>query len=373
MKGLRPTRAIVDLDALARNFHAIQEAQPAGCRVMPVVKADGYGHGAVAISRRLVREGSSALAVAVVEEGVELRRAGVDVEILVMGWIGDDQLGDLVRHRLVGNAHSLDVLKSLAAFANAEKLSLPIHLKVDTGMTRLGLRPEDIPEALEVLAASELRAEGLFQNFASADEAGSPQTEAQVRTFVGIYEALAARGLRLPIHVANSAATLRPPALPDSLPKPSRVRPGLAIFRDVMSFVSVVDQLKRVPKGTRVGYGGTFETARETVIAIAPVGYADGVPRSLSPRGHVVVNGQRCAIVGRVSMDLTAIDVTDVSPLPVSGDDVVFFGEGLPVGEMAETAGTVPWEILCGVGPRVPRVVLESGAEPVIASRFLVS
>lgn len=390
MDGLRPTHAVVDLDALARNFHALERRAPAGCAVMPVVKADGYGHGAAEIARRLEREGARAFAVAVVEEGGELRRAGVSAEILVMGWIGAEQLPDLLRYGLTPNAHSLDLLRDLAQFAAARRVRLPVHLKLDTGMTRLGLRPEDLAGAAELLArAPELTVAGAFQNFASADDADSPQTCEQTAVFAESLRALRARGIAPAcLHVANSAGTLCPRDWPADVPPPSRIRPGLILYtrfpglageeiEDVMALVSVVAQTKRVAPGTRVGYGGSFVAARETTIAVVPGGYADGVPRSLAGRGVVLVNGRRCPIAGRISMDLTAVDVTDLPEAPRRGDEVVFFGrsggERLGVEEMAEAAGTVSWEILCGVGPRVPRIIVEQGARVRVTSRFFPS
>lgn len=390
MDGLRPTHALVDLDALARNFHAIGRRLPAGCAVMPVVKADGYGHGAADVARRLEREGARAFAVAVAEEGAELRRAGISGEILVMGWIGRDQLPDLLRFGLTPNAHGLELLADLADFARGHGVRLPVHLKLDTGMTRLGLRPEEMGAAAELLARTpELTVTGAFQNFASADDVSSAQTSGQMRVYAHGIRALAERGIRPPcLHVSNSAGTLLPPDWPPDLPPPARVRPGLILYTrfagldghdhgDVMSLVSVVAQAKRVPPGTRVGYGGTFVTERESVIAIVPAGYADGIPRSLAGGGVVLVAGRRCPIAGRISMDLTAVDVTGLPSVPPRGEEVVFFGtsggERLGAEEMARAAGTVAWEILCGVGPRVPRIILERGAPTRVSSRFFPS
>ena len=391
---LRPVRAIVDLDSLASNFHTIQKGLPRGCRPMPVVKADAYGHGAAPCALRLQREGASILAVAVVEEGVELRRAGVTVPILVMGWIGPGQLDTLVDHWLTPNVHSGEQLAELLEFVEARGLRLAVHLKLDTGMTRLGVLPADLPSVIGLLGRGERRIwlEGVFQNYASSDEAGAAQTAEQTKVFLQGLRALRAAGHRPSmIHVANSGATLHPPDFPrgeDSDLSPTHVRPGLALYApvpglpheglsDVMSFVSVIDQVKRVPGGTHVGYGGAFVAARESLLAIVPGGYADGIPRSLSGRGVVLVEGTRCPLAGRVSMDLMAVDVTDLGRAPARGDEVVFFGRRggarLGVEEVAAAAGTVAWELLCGVGPRVPRVIVETGSVPSIQSKFLES
>jgi alanine racemase len=386
---------------------------------MPVVKADGYGHGAAHVARRLAAEGAKVFAVAVVEEGLELRRAGIAQPILVMGWIGRDQLSFLVGGGLTPNIHSVEQAEELKIFLDREeknflereegkvtapgprgrtsgaaRLPLPVHLKLDTGMTRLGVLPADVPRILDLLDALEGRIflEGVFQNYASSDRPDDPQTEAQTHTFEEILSLVLSRGHRPSmIHTDNSAAMLsrllNSPS--EQVLEPTHVRPGLALYArvpglsseannslsDVMSFVSVVDQVKTVPPGTRVGYGGTFIAGRTITLAIVPAGYADGVPRSLSGHGAVLIGGRRCPIAGRVSMDLTAVDVTDLPAPPARGDEVVFFGRQgdarLSVDEVARAAGTVSWEILCGVGPRVPRIILSGGQTVARESKFL--
>ncbi len=420
---LRPTRAVIDLDALASNYRTLAHLVPPGVAVLPVVKADAYGHGAVPVARRLAEEGAPILAVAVVEEGAELRRGGIAVPVLVMGWIGSDQLDALLTHRLTANAHSPEQLKELVDFTEARRVTLRIHLKLDTGMTRLGILPSQLGDAMQLVQSADGRIglEGVFQNFASADDAASEQTAAQQRTFEEMLSAIRAAG-HAPkmIHTDNSAGVLtrfadreisskvnaaeagasgvpRGTGLADGRPgfSPSKkilfglshIRPGLALYapvpglplkdflRDVMTFLSAVDQVKRVPAGTRIGYGGTFVCARETTVALVPGGYADGVPRSLSGRGAVLVGGRRCPIAGRISMDVTAVDATDLPRPPRRGEVVVFFGSSggarLGVEEAAAAAGTVPWELLCGVGPRVPRIIVRDGAAVETQSKFL--
>lgn len=390
MRTLRPTRAVVDLDAVAANYHRLAAALPEGTSPMPVVKADAYGHGAGEVARRLEREGAAAFAVAVVEEGVELRRAGVTAPILAMGWIGTGQLPDLVRHSITANVHSVDMITGLAAFARRRGVRLGVHVKLDTGFTRLGFRFEEIAGLIQALGAASphLSVAGAYQNFPSADLPDRGPTRRHLSAFAEAVKALDEAGLSPAVlHVANSAGTLTRPAWPDGLRPPTFVRPGLVLFapfwgvpggdevRDAMTFSSVVDQVKRVPAGTPVGYGGMFVTSRESTLAVVPAGYADGIPRQLSGRGVVLVHARRCPIAGRVSMDLTAVDVTDLPSRPIHGDEVVFFGwQGgarLGVEEVAEAAGTVAWEILCGVGPRVPRLIVEGGEAPRVLSRFV--
>ena len=378
---------------------------PAGCVPLPVVKADAYGHGAAHVATRLAAEGATIFAVAVVEEGLELRRAGITQPILVMGWIGEDQLGSLVTGGLTPNIHSVEQGEELKNFLESEekrKEPLPVHLKIDTGMTRLGVPPADVPRILDLLdgAREKIFLEGVFQNFASSDRPDDPQNEAQANTFEEILKLVLSRGHRpTMIHTDNSAAMLSRHSPTSSSSSPSKkssflfeishVRPGLALYarvpglsseandslQGVMSFVSVVDQVKTVPAGTRVGYGGTFVCARPTTLAIVPAGYADGVPRSRSGHGAMLISGRRCPLAGRVSMDLTTADVTDLPSPPRRGDEAVFFGRQggarLGVEEVAAAAGTVSWEILCGVGPRVPRIILSGGEIVARESKFL--
>jgi alanine racemase len=279
------------------------------------------------------------------------------------------------------------------SFFEGKNVTVPLHLKLDTGMTRLGLRPEDLPQAIELLRrAPNLVVEGVFQNYASSDEADSAQTREQTGVFFEGLKAIRAAGHRpAMIHVSNSGGILLPPSFEANPGRsPTHVRPGLILYARlpgldsplnreitaVMSFVSVIDQVKTVPAGTRVGYGGTFVAPRAMTLAIVPAGYADGVPRHLSGKGVVLIAGARCPIAGRISMDLSAVDVTDLPVPPLRGEEVVFFGTSrgvrLGVEEVAETAGTVSWELLCGVGPRVPRVIVENGVAASVQSKFVV-
>ncbi len=396
---LRPTRAIVDLDALVSNYHALERRAPHGAAVIPVVKADAYGHGAVEVARRLVPEGARHFAVAISEEGVELRRAGLprEIGIVVLGWVGEDQIADIQRFALEPNAHSLPLLAELAAFSQSLEpgTRLAIHLKLDTGMTRLGLADEDLGDAIQILSgAKRIEVVGAFQTFASADDPESPAPALQLARFGQMLRALSQAGVRPPmIHAANSGGTLLPRAV-DAAPPPTHVRPGWALYakapipgapplpdlRDVMTFETVIDQVRRVPRGRAVGYGGTFVAARDSVIAILPVGYADGLFRALSNRGAALFRGRRCPIVGRVSMDLTAIDVTELadapdSAAPARGERVVLFGSDrnggrLGVEEVAREAGTMTLEVLSRIGSRVPRVIFENGSPRRVISRF---
>jgi len=379
MKGERPTVASIDLAALAHNYgEALRLA--AGRTLIPVVKADAYGHGAVPVARRLVAAGAKRLAVATVAEAAELRAAAVRVPILVLGGVHDAAEAD--------DAAALDLVPVIQHGGHAPLLAraarergrpLAVELEVDTGMARMGVPPEDVAALAAGFARDgALVLEGVYTHLASADEAELAPTRRQLALFAEVLAGLRARGL-LPerIHVANSAALVAGTELEGALPaevnaarpgillygvQPSATRTAQASLRPVMSLRSRVANVRHVRRGDPVGYGATFRAKQRGRIATLPIGYADGVPWSLGNRGHVLLRGRKVRIAGRISMDLVTLDVGE---LPVEiGDPVVIFGESappesdrLPVEEQAEAAGTVPYELLVRVGPRVPRVL----------------
>jgi alanine racemase len=336
---------------------------------MAVVKADGYGHGAVPVARTAVSSGAEWLGVALVEEGVKLRRAGLCVPILVLGAIVPEAAEEVVRHHLTVSVSTWELALALNQAARASGQKAGIHIKVDTGMARIGLAPRDVlPFVEQIVRLKHLFVEGIYSHFASADEAGEPSTQRQLSEFKGVIAHLEARRVRIPLrHMANSAATID---LPES--HLDMVRPGITIYglypsREVshclalvpaMALTTRVVFLKEVPEGTSVSYGRTFFTRRTSRIATLPIGYADGYPRQLSNQGAVLVRGRRAPVVGRVCMDMTMIDVTDIPDASV-GDEVVLFGRQLgnevSVDEIAEKSGTINYEITCRITKRVPR------------------
>ena len=374
----RATRAVVDLDAVAHNLHCVRSLLPAGVEVCAVVKADAYGHGAVPVARRLAEEGVERFAVATVEEGVELRLAGIRRPILLLG-AGLSGIQAAIEHDLTPVVFSPSTARRVARAAREARRPIPIHLKFDTGMGRLGLLPEGWEPVLEELLRSPgVRLEGIATHFSSA-ESDPSFTRAQVEAFQKILDAIRRRHPvdGATIHMANSAGILNHPEAAGSMVRPGlmlygaapdRALEGKADLRPAMSFRTRVLYLKQVPAGSPLSYGQTFRTKRPSRIATLPVGYADGVRRALSNRGSVLVRGRRAPVVGNVTMDLTLVDVTDV-PGAAEGDEVVLFGRSeettLPVEEVAEAVGTIPYEILCGVGRRVPRVYLRHGASTV--------
>lgn len=362
----RPTWAEVDLDALASNFRAVRRHVGAGVKVLAVVKADAYGHGAAECARRLEAEGAEWFGVASPEEGVSLRRAGVTRPVLTFGGFWEGQAEVCVGERLVPAVYRLDMAAALDEAARAAGVVADLHVKIDTGMGRLGVRHEEAAEFSARLAElKHVRVDGLLTHFAVADE---PErlcfTDDQVKRFRDALEAFRAHGHRpAHEHMANSAATFAHPQTWGNMVRPGGVLYGLwrdvlpagstdPGLRPVMTVRSRVTLLKRVRRGETLGYGCTFEASRDTLVATLPVGYHDGYMRALSNRGRVVVRAQYAPVVGRVSMDLTMVDVTDVAGVSV-GDVVTLLGTdgelSVAAEDLARTAGTISYEITCGV------------------------
>ena len=380
----RPTCAEIDLDALAANFHAVRRRVGNEVRVMAVVKADAYGHGAAVCARRLAAEGADWFGVALPEEGIELRRAGIAQPILCLEGFWEGQPEALVKHQLVPVVYRLDMAEAFDRAAQAAGVVTDVHVKIDTGMGRLGVRHEEAAEfARSLKKFANLRVDGLMTHFAAADDAASDSfTAEQSARFQAAREAFG-RAAHAPtfLDMANSAATFAHPSAHGNMVRPGGVlyglwrdvlqQPtgeaeecGLPEFRPVMSLRSRIILLKRIEAGETLGYGRTFEAKRQTLVATVPVGYHDGYPRALSNRGHVIVRGRFAPVVGRVSMDLTLLDVTDV-PGVECGDRVTLIGAdgelSVQAEEIAGIAGTISYEITCGVSARVPRRFKEEG------------
>jgi alanine racemase len=374
---LRPARARVDLDRLAANYHLL--AAHAGRPVMPVVKADAYGHGAAHVARRLVVEGAPLLAVAYPEEGAALRAAGVKLPIVVLAGFAPGQEAVVVEHDLQPVVSTPETLDLALATAMGARRRLVVHLKVDTGMGRLGFPRERLEEAAAGLDGSgRVELAGLMTHLACADE-DAAFTERQLDRFDEAVRQLAARGLRPRyIHAANSAglAFLRPTH--------TLVRPGLLLYgvrprplspdlpvQPVMSLSARIALVKQVPVGTTVSYGARWVAARPSRVATIPIGYADGVPRTrvMAETGAFVARGERIPVAGTVCMDLTMADVTD-HPSVQAGDEAVLFGDAPGAWDVAECAGTNAWDVLTRVGSRVPRIYVEGGRVMAVASRY---
>jgi alanine racemase len=382
---IRCTSAFVDLDATRHNFKTIRDylTSEAGLNrsagagpvtapgIIAVVKANAYGHGAVRVARALEEAGAAWLAVADIEEGIELRESGSRARILVFGALSVSDLDGIFSHDLTPTIASPSAGRALQHAAAARRIRQRYHLKLDTGMHRLGFRHENLERTLpELIASPNLELEAVYTHFATADDPGHPLFERQRANFeqaCGKLERLGGRPRYR--HAANSAGLLR-----DSRAWYDFVRPGLLLhgvvppplastvaLRPAMSLTSRVVAVKGIRTGESVGYGARFTADRATQLAVIPAGYADGLDRRLEGRGAVLIRGRRAPIVGAVSMDMLTADVTDISDVN-PGDDAVFLGsqgdepwQTLDAREMAASIGSIPYEVLCRLGARVVR------------------
>ena len=369
MAASRPTCAEVDLDALLANFRLIRRRAGADRQVLAVVKADAYGHGAERVAPVLEAAGADLFGVAMVREGIALRRAGVERPILVLGGVYPGEEEDLLRHRLTPIIFDLESARRLDGSFRAAGRRCPCHLKLDTGMGRVGFQPGELDAVLEALSALPgIEIEGVISHLALADEPAHPFTDEQVRRFRGALARIEAAGLRPRyVHLSNSAALFT-----RDLPECNLVRPGIVLYgalpsehfagslelRPVLSLRSRIAHLKRVPAGTGISYGHRYTASSEALIAAVPIGYADGYNRLLSNRGEALVRGRRARVAGTVCMDWTLFDVTGIPGVAV-GDQVTLLGadggDAISAEEWADRIGTIPYEVFCTIGPRVPR------------------
>jgi alanine racemase len=378
-KLLRPTWVEISLSKLRRNFERVRKLAGAR-RVMAVVKADAYGHGAVPIAQCLAGCGVDWFGVATVEEALELREAGIPQPILLLGGLYMSDPAHLTEYRLTPSVSSTARLDTYAECARRYAKPIEFHLKVDTGMGRLGLPRDRVASFLERYRDLEgLRLTGFFTHLASAEDLVASQTEEQAECFRAALAQLRGYGVEPQwIHVSNSAALfaglnfigenlVRVGALIFGyclpiLAPPGQGAPKVGPFEPVLTFKSRVVYLKDVPTGTPLGYGGAFHTRRPSRIATVPVGYADGLSHGLSNRGRTIVRDREARIVGNISMDMTLLDVTDIPGVDI-GDEVILLGASphcsITALEIAQELGTVPYEVLCSIGKRVPRIYVD--------------
>lgn len=366
---MRPTRAHIDLGAIAHNVASIT-ARIAPAEFCAVVKADGYGHGAIAVSQAAIDAGATWLAVALVEEGAVLRKAGIDVPIMLLGQPRGTDLTAAVGWDLRVAAYTPSVVDQLVEAAATTGKRPRVHLKVNTGMNRLGIRPDGVLALARALAdAPEIDFEGVWTHFALADDPASDVTDRQLAAFEAVLVSLESHGLMPPIvHTANSAAAVAHPTSHRDL-----VRVGISLYgiaaspmldgsvplRPALRLATEVSHRMDLPAGEAISYGQRFRLERDSVVVTIPIGYADGVPRSLSAAGgEVLIGGQRYPMVGTVTMDQLMVDCGPGSAVQ-PGDDVVLLGtqgdECIGPWDWAQLVGTIPNEIICGIGPRVGR------------------
>lgn len=368
MLRYRPTWAEISLGSLAYNVKEFRRRLPQSTRLMAVVKADGYGHGAAEVARAALAAGVDWLAVALVEEGIRLRQEGLAAPILTLGYLPPESLSAVLHYRLTPGIADLATLSLLEEEARRQKRKAGIHLKVDTGMGRLGPGEEESQELIKrAISSPHLELEGVFTHFAAADEEDKGFTMVQLDKFKRIVDTIKREKPQAIAHCANSAA-----AMAISAAHLDMVRLGISLYglypspsenslfhlRPVMSLHTAIAFVKEVPPGTPISYGRTFITSRPSRIATIPLGYADGYLRNLSGKAEFLVQGRRVPQVGRICMDYCMADITDVAKATV-GDPVVVFGtqgqEHISATELARLAGTISYEILCAVSARVPR------------------
>jgi len=368
--------AEIDLAAYRHNIRALKELTAPTARFMAVVKANGYGHGAGTVSRAALQAGADSLGVARLGEALQLRQAGIEAPILIFGYTPPNDVPVLAENRLSQTVFSYPMAEALAAKAAGASSPLRVHIKIDTGMGRLGILAGETPlehrvrEVQSIAALAGLEIEGLFTHFATADSADSSYASLQLRRFQDLIRAPEISDLRIPLrHAANSPALI-------NIPKShfDMVRPGIATYglepstewqrsdldlRPVLQWKTRIIHLKQVPAGFGVSYGITYETSKPTTLATVAVGYADGLSRRLSSRGEMLVGGRRAPIVGRICMDLTLLDVGETTEAAV-GDEVVILGRQgdavLAAEEMAATLETINYEIVTSITDRVPRI-----------------
>jgi alanine racemase len=375
LRESRPTWADVDLDQFARNVDVVARSLPDGARLVAVLKADGYGHGAVELAKRLTADRVAMIAVSLLEEALELRHAGIDLPLLVLGPVTRKQIVVALDNRVTLGVIGPEELDDACAIARERDVA--IHLKLDSGMGRMGVIESELPAVIEMIRATpRLRLDGIYTHFANADDTADPFTEIQIANYDRMLAALREAGIDAPRHhFANSAATLRGLVRPGDFaragialygPEPITIATGT--IEPVLRWRTEIMRLKELPAGHAIGYGTTFHTTRPSRIATLPVGYADGYDRLLSNNAEVIVRGTRAPVVGRVSMDLVTIDVTDVTDAAI-GDEVILLGDGITAEELARRSQTISYEVFCRISARVPRRYRE-GRDFSIRSRF---
>ncbi len=391
---LRRTWAEIDLDAAAHNFRAVRQAASPAAMVCCVVKADAYGHGAVRMAGEYEALGADWFAVSNLEEALQLRLSGISKPVLVLGFTPAEEAKALAEHNISQCVYSSEYARSLSRYAKEAGVTVNIHIKIDTGMSRLGFYFQDIDrdgaaveEVRKACSLPGLYPQGIFTHFAVSDSgrAGDAFTMRQFGCFKEMIEALLREGVSFDVrHCANSAAVLDYP-----LSHMDMVRAGIVIYglspseelrakpelRPVLSLRSVVSHVKAIKPGATVSYGRDFTADAERTVATVPVGYADGYPRILSPGGaQVLIHGRRCSILGRICMDQLMVDVTGLSGVEI-GDTVTLIGRDgggeITADELARCEGTISYEVVCGLSKRVPRVYLKNGKIDSIYNQLL--
>ncbi|MFY9568320.1 MAG: alanine racemase [Acetivibrionales bacterium] len=369
--------AEIDLDAIAHNTREIKKLTGSKVEMMGVVKADAYGHGVLEVVRTLLDNGVTQLAVSMLDEAIQIRKMGIDVPILVLNYTDPARADEIIHNRVTQTVFSTDLAQALSIAAVRLGKDVRIHVKVDTGMTRVGFIPgyNAVRNIMEISRLPGIILEGIFTHFASADESDKSYTLMQFERFMNLCTELTRAGIHIPVkHVCNSAGILQYPEMHLDIVRPGIILYGLYPSREVagkidlrpaMTLKANVIFVKDVDKDTYVSYGRTFRTDRKSRIATIPIGYADGYTRLMSNKGRMLVNGEYAPVIGRICMDQCMLDVTDLKHDVHVGDEVVIFGRQngscISVDEIADQVGTINYELVCIIGKRIPRVYLKEG------------
>ena len=391
--------AEIDLDAIANNVRAVRNVTSPHAKLIGVVKADAYGHGAVQVAECLIENGADMLAVSQIDEALQLRLSGVECPILILSDAEPERAEELIKYSITQTVFAPEMAASISEAAVKTGRKAIVHVKIDSGMGRVGFRaeePETVKKIIDIARLPNIEIEGIFTHFAVSDEAGGGQyTQKQFGAFMSVCEELKREGLDIPVrHAANSAAILRFPEMhldavragiilygmyPSQASKEAceQMHPGFEL-KPAMSFKAKITAVKRVPAGTYLSYGCTYSTEKESVIATVPVGYADGYARSLGGRAEVLIHGRRAPVRGRVCMDQCLVDVTGLADSGIevkAGDEAVLFGaqgnECVSPEELAALENTINYEIICSLSKRIPRKFIRNGLEAGVSNVLL--
>ncbi len=361
--------AKIDLNAIVYNISKVQKVVGEGVSVYAVIKANAYGHGALQVARALEKK-VAGFCVATAEEALALRDAGIKNPILIVGYIFPGSSEALIMEDITLTVFDYETAETLSMMAGRLGKTVKVHIKLDTGMGRIGFLPceQSVETVSQIAKLPHLEIEGLFSHFACADETDKTSAKAQLDAFIRFSEQLEGKGVHIPVHhMSNSAAITD---LPDA--RFNMVRCGIATYglypsdevnrqalklKPAMSLHAKVTYVKTVPAGTPISYGSTFVTERETVVATVPIGYADGYPRSLSGKGYMIIRGKKARVLGRVCMDQLMVDVTDIEGV-CRGDEVIVMGQGVDTETVARLSDRLHYELICDIGVRVPRVYI---------------
>ncbi len=370
--------AEISLDNIAHNIREIRKITSKNAEIMGVVKADAYGHGVMEVAKTLLENGASRFAVSMLDEAIQLRRAGIEVPILILGYTDPIRANEIIENDVTQSVFSHELAQALSDEAVRQGRKVKIHIKIDTGMSRIGFLPgySAVKNVVDISRLPNIIIEGLFTHFATADETNREYTYTQFERFMSICSELQRIGIHIPVkHCANSAAIIEYPEMHLDM-----VRPGIILYgmypseevdkakielKPAMTLKANVIMVKEVEKNTSISYGRIFTTNRTSKIATIPIGYADGFTRMLSNKGKVLIHGEYAPVVGRICMDQCMVDVTDIGGNVEVGDEVVLIGSqgqnNIMVEDVAQTIGMINYEFVCIVGKRIPRAFVKDG------------